>query len=115
MTVGRICGAHRAPLQKNSLDKNFAGTATNMPILWKINFGDTRIVIEQRAYIFHNVEAGVCDLPRAQPFQDLPALPRAKCFGECFGRAFFRDKEGFASGSYCAAARDFCWMHLREI
>src|SRR5260370_16266825 len=74
MTVGRICGAHRAPLQKNSFDKDSSGPAANMSILRKINFGDWRVVIEQRADPFHDIEADISDFSLAQPFQNFAAL-----------------------------------------
>jgi len=45
-----------------------------MSVLRKINFGDRRIVTEQRADIFHNVKADICNFSRAQPFQDLATL-----------------------------------------
>ena len=45
-----------------------------MSILRKINLGDWRIVIEQRADAFHDVEADIRDFSRAQPFQNFAAL-----------------------------------------
>ena len=60
--------------QKTLLDKDFAGAAANMSILWKINFCDARLVAEQQANIFHNVEADINNLSRAQPFQNFTAL-----------------------------------------
>jgi len=45
-----------------------------MSILRKINFGDRRIVIEQRADAFHDIETNVRDFLSAQPFQNFAAL-----------------------------------------
>jgi len=45
-----------------------------MSISRKINFGGTRVVTEQRANIFHNIEADICDFSRAQPLQNFAAL-----------------------------------------
>ena len=76
MTVGRICGAHRAPLQKNSFKKDLSGAPTRMSILRKINFRDAGIRIEQRTHIFDHVEADIRDFSRPEPFQNLTPLER---------------------------------------
>ncbi len=45
-----------------------------MSILRKINFGYWRIVIEQRADAFHDIETNIRDFLSAQPFQNFAAL-----------------------------------------
>src|SRR5260370_25846616 len=60
----------------NSLNKDFGSTPTRMSTLRQINFSDAGIVVEQRANIFHNVEADVCNFSGAQPFQHFATLKR---------------------------------------
>jgi len=45
-----------------------------MSVLREINLSDARIVIEQRADAFHDIEADICDFSHAQPFQNFAPL-----------------------------------------
>ena len=58
------------------LDENFSRAATDVSILREIDFRESRLVIEQRADVFNDIEANIRNLSTTQPFQNFAPLER---------------------------------------